>query len=211
MMKKLKQQYKKYPVTMLLITICIFVYCISFICFGEEMTVSEGIQFGGYNPVIVSVFGQYYRIITSNFIHFGLMHLVVNCYSLYGIGVFIESFLNSKKYLFVCCVSLLTTSGIPYILYLLNGFGSDTLSGGISGMIFGLVGCLAALACGYGSIFKQVFKQLALNIMIILFVSLIIPSISLSGHVCGMIGGFISMYLLIIIQNNKQNKSNLVN
>lgn len=211
MYNQLLRKYKKAPITMGLISICIVVYVISFLLFGEEMNVLEGIMFGGYNPVLVSVNHDYYRLITANFIHFGIIHIAVNCYSLYGLGTFIESSLKIKKYVFVIIVSALSTNLIPYVLYLVMGFGADSLSGGISGVIFGLIGSLGALALKYRNIFMDVFRQLAPNVLLMLLISFVVPSISLPGHVSGMIGGFIATYIILHIKPKNKTYSDLLN
>lgn len=211
-MKKYINLYKKYPVTYSLILICMIVYILSVFLFGFDMDAKQGLLFGGYNPLFVYYYHQYYRLITANFIHFGLLHIVVNCYSLYGIGMFIESVLKTKKYLIVIFVSLIATSGLPYILFLINGFESQTVSGGISGVIFGLIGALAALALKYKDIYMSIFKQLASNLLLMLVISFIVPSISLSGHVSGLLGGFVSTYILITFHKKKKNQySDLLN
>lgn len=211
MYNQLLRKYKTAPITMGLISICVIVYIISFLLFGEEMNVLEGIAFGGYNPVLVSMNHDYYRLITANFIHFGIIHIAVNCYSLYGLGMFIEASLKMKKYIIVILVSALSTQLIPYILYLVMGFGADSLSGGISGVIFGLIGSLGALALKYRNIFMDVFRQLAPNVLLMLLISFVIPSISLSGHVSGMIGGFIATYILLHIKPKNKTYSDLLN
>lgn len=211
MYNQLVQKYKRSPITMILITLCIIIYIISFLLYGEEMNVFEGIQFGGYNPILVSELSEYYRLMTANFIHFGLLHVAVNCYSLYGLGMFIESSLKMKKYLMVIFMSALATTGIPYVLYLIIGVGAESLSGGISGVIFGLIGALGALALKYKNIFMDVFRQLAPNVLLMLLISFMIPSISLSGHVSGMIGGFITTYIILTKKPKKKTYSDLVN
>lgn len=213
MLNELKKKYKKAPVTMGLITLCIVVYIISFFLFGEEMKVYEGILFGGYNPVYVYLKHEYYRLITANFIHFGLLHLAVNCYSLYGIGMFIEASLKPKKYAIVLFVSALTTTGLPYLLFLFNGFEANTVSGGISGVIFGLIGALGALALKYRNIFMDIFKQLAPNVILMLVISFVVPTISMSGHVSGLIGGFVATYVILHMRPKykKNHYSDLVN
>ena len=100
MLNRLIWQFKKAPITVSLIGICIIVYILSFFLFGEEMTAYEGLFFGGYNPVYVMVTHEYYRLFTANFIHFGFLHLAVNCYSLYGLGCLLKNHWILKNILF---------------------------------------------------------------------------------------------------------------
>ena len=203
MLNRFLWKYKSFPITISLICLCILVYAMSFVWFGEEMNALEGLYFGGFNPVYIQLSHEYYRLLSANFIHFGILHLAVNCYSLYGLGLFIEKSLGLKKYLILILVSALTTTGLPYLFYLITGYGANVVSGGISGVIFGLIGALGALALRYKYIYMDIFKQLAANIILMLIISFIIPSISLSGHLAGLIGGFVCTYILLMIKHQK--------
>lgn len=203
-MKKLLKSITDYPITSSLIIISIAVYIISFILFGFEMNVEEAIHFGAYNGMLVYYYNEYYRIITANFIHFGILHLLMNSYSLNGIGKFIESVFNRIEYIIIVLASAISTTGLSYILYLLFEFEAGTLSGGISGVVFGMVGSLLALAIVYKNIFSDIFKSLIPNLAIIFLISLVVPNISMSGHIFGMIGGFISSFIILLIKKKKQ-------
>lgn len=204
-MNELLYKYKKSPITYSVIGICIVVYVVSVLVYGIEMSAYEGLTFGGYNPLLVAFGGEYYRLITANFIHFGLLHIVVNCYSMKGLGVFIENTLSRVEYIIILGVSALFTTLLPFVLFLINGFEANVVSGGISGVIFGLIGSLGALALCYKDIFMTVFKQLAPNVTMMLVISFIVPSISLSGHVSGMIGGFMATYIILKLKRKQKN------
>ncbi|MDE6954126.1 MAG: rhomboid family intramembrane serine protease [Erysipelotrichales bacterium] len=204
-MNELLYKYKKSPITYSVIGICIVVYVVSVLVYGIEMSAYEGLTFGGYNPLLVAFGGDYYRLITANFIHFGLLHIVVNCYSMLGLGVFIENTLSRVEYIIILGVSALFTTLLPFVLFLINGFEANVVSGGISGVIFGLIGSLGALALCYKDVFMTVFKQLAPNVTMMLVISFIVPSISLSGHVSGMIGGFVATYIILKLKRKQKN------
>ncbi len=204
-MNELLYKYKKSPITYSVIGICIVVYVVSVLMYGIEMSAYEGLTFGGYNPLLVAFGGDYYRLITANFIHFGLLHIVVNCYSMLGLGVFIENTLSRVEYIIILGVSALFTTLLPFVLFLINGFEANVVSGGISGVIFGLIGSLGALALCYKDVFMTVFKQLAPNVTMMLVISFIVPSISLSGHVSGMIGGFVATYIILKLKRKQKN------
>ena len=203
MLNRFLWKYKSFPITISLICLCILVYAMSFVWFGEEMNALEGLYFGGFNPVYIQLSHEYYRLLSANFIHFGILHLAVNCYSLYGLGLFIEKSLGLKKYLILILVSALTTTGLPYLFYLITGYGANVVSGGISGVIFGLIGALGALALHYHYIYMDIFKQLAPNVILMLVISFVIPSISLSGHLAGLVSGFICTYILLMFKHQK--------
>ena len=76
------KDYKNFPVTTGLILISVIVYLISFVLYGPTMNAYQALHLGAYNGFYVQHTHEYYRFITSNFIHFGILHIVVNCYSL---------------------------------------------------------------------------------------------------------------------------------
>ena len=161
------------------------------------MNVFQGIESGGFNPILVMGLKDYYRLITANFIHFGLMHIFCNCYSLLNFGAVMEYLLGQKRYAIVLIASMFATTMFPCALYLINGSGANSIMGGISGAIFGLMGALLALAMKFKSVYAYVFKQIASSVILMLLISFLVPSISLVGHVSGMIGGFIAMLVVI--------------
>lgn len=193
----MKFDYKKYPVTCLTVVVCILVYFYTSLKYGLEMNAYQGIESGGFNPAIVIGLKEYYRLITANFIHFGLMHVFVNCYSLINLGNVMEYLLGQKRYAIILAVSALSTTLLPCIYFLITGSGADSVMGGISGVIFGLMGALLALAVKFKNVYAYLFKQISSSVLLMLVISFLVPSISLSGHVSGMIGGFVSMLMII--------------
>lgn len=198
------EKYKNYKITYTLIILCIIVYLITILLYGLEMNSYDALEFLGYNPLIVYLEKSYYRLLTANFIHFGIFHLVVNCYSLFNIGPFMERILGFKDCLIVIISSMISTTLIPYLLFFINGFGANSVSGGISGVICGLLGSLAALAFVLKGQFQDVFRSVLPSIILMIFMSIGFKEISLSGHLCGMIGGFISTYILLKMKNRNK-------
>ena len=81
--------------------------------------------------------GQYYRLLTSMFLHGGLLHIVFNAYALYALGPETERIYGTPRFL-----------ALYFIAGLAGGVASYALSPdpavGASGAIFGLIGGLAA-------------------------------------------------------------------
>lgn len=214
----MKFDYKKYPITAGVIGMCILVYVYTTIKYGLDMNANEGLRTGGFNTILVVHFNEYYRLITANFIHFGLMHIFCNCYSLVNLGSVMERLLGQKRYAIVLGVSMIATTLLPCLLYLINDSGAYSVMGGISGAIFGLMGALLALAIKFKNIYAYLFKQISSSILLMLLISVLVPSISLVGHVAGMLGGFAAMLLVIRfmplniwINKKSSNYDNLVN
>lgn len=209
--------YKKYPVTAGLIGLCALIYCYTTMKYGFEMNAFEGIEAGGFNPLLVLVGKQYWRLISANFIHFGIMHIFCNCYSLVNLGTVMEYLLGMKRYVIILITSALATTILPTIYFILTQSGANSIMGGISGVIFGLMGALLALAWKFKDIYAYLFKQISSSILLMLVISFLVPSISLAGHVSGMIGGFIAALMIIklmplpIWRQRTENYHNLVN
>ena len=199
----MKIEYKKSPVTFGVIAICALMYLYTTYRFSGYMTAFEALQVGALHPLWVIEGNQYYRLLTANILHYGFMHMFLNCYSLYTIGTMmgLEQTLKTKRYLFVIVISMLFTTGVPCLLYRMFAIGGTSVMAGLSGVVFGLIGAMSALALYYKGQFLQVFKQIYQSVIAMLIISVIVPSISLVGHVAGMLGGFIAV--LIIIKWNK--------
>lgn len=187
------KRFQQSRVTAGLISICFMVYLYTTIRYGVSMSAVQGIQAGGFNPIYVVFYNQWYRLFTANFIHFGIFHLLANCYSLYAFGMFLEQVLRFKRFLLLTLFSLVFTTAIPLLIYFINGFGANTVLGGISGVVFSYLGAFTYISLKYNDIFKRIFNQLLPILFLNLFLSISIPSISLVGHLGGYIGGVIIM------------------
>ena len=129
--------------------------------------------------------GQYYRLLTSAFIHGGILHLVVNMYSLYIVGSQVESYMGKFKY---CIIYLFSA----FIGNLLSITVSSYASVGASGAIFGLLGSLLYFGYHYRVFLGNVLKsQIIPLILLNLFLGFMIPGIDNFAHIGGLIGGFL--------------------
>jgi membrane associated rhomboid family serine protease len=123
--------------------------------------------------------GEYYRLFTAMFMHFGILHLLLNMWALWIIGRSMEGLLGPARFV---------------ALYLVAGLGGDVaaylfqpgdLSAGASTAIFGL----------FAALFLAL-RKLKLNatailpvILINLVFTLTVPGISIAGHLGGLVVG----------------------
>ncbi len=171
---------KKNIITISLIAINVIIYLIMSLFGQYEYFINT---FATYGPYIVR-FHEYYRLFTGAFLHANILHLLLNCYSLYIIGSQIENFMGKFKFIFIYFASILTASLLSIIL---NG---NVASVGASGAIFGLLGSLLYFGYHYrvylGSVLKsQIIPLIILN-LIIGFTS---SGIDNFAHIGGLIGG----------------------
>ena len=112
--------------------------------------------FGAKQNDLIAEHHQYWRVITSIFIHIGFIHPFLNNYALWIIGQEIEQIYGSARFV----VLYLATGVIGSIgSYLFN---PDATSAGASGAIFGLFGVMATFAFKYR---KEIPKTLSRDIM----------------------------------------------
>lgn len=134
--------------------------------------------------------GDWYRIITSGFTHFGVVHLAMNMVSLYFLGQFVEPALGRTKFVSLYLASLL--AGTAGALVLQPGFG---ITAGASGAIFGLLGAAAVglRHRGIGIMQTGIGTSIILNLVL----TFSINGISIGGHLGGLAGGAICGYVML--------------
>ena len=128
---------KKPYVTYAIIAVNIIVFILMYILGNGSTDNNTLINFGANNRFYVVTLKEYYRLITCAFLHIGLIHLVVNLYSLYVIGSSVESFFGKTKYLVIYFISILSSSLLSIVINKAN-----IITAGASGAIFGLLGAL---------------------------------------------------------------------
>lgn len=192
----MKNKMNKYPITMSLIIINILVYLYTTIKYGFEMNAFEGYLVGGYTPLALTYDHEYWRLITSNFIHFGFFHILCNMISLYNISPFVEIIFGKKRFIVLVIGCILATNGLPYLLTSQQISNRITISGGASGIVLGLLGAIFMMSRLYKGIFKRVFESILPSLVLIVIVSLSSAQISMAGHLGGFIGGMVTTYLI---------------
>jgi membrane associated rhomboid family serine protease len=153
--------------------------------FGTD-TLSSVLQRGALWPAAVLQGGQWWRIVTSAFLHAGLLHITLNMVSLWILGRFVEAIAGSIRMSLIYIVSMVA-SGLGVIYF----SAPDAPTLGASGAIFGLFGALFAIGFKLGKPGMQLVRS-NLGILILnLVMTFSIPDISKAAHVAGLIAGFL--------------------
>lgn len=173
---------KRPIITYTLIIINVLVFIAMYIFGNGSEDALTLLKFGASYPELIKV-GQYYRLITSAFLHIGFLHLICNNYALYVIGSQLESFLGKTKFLIVYVVSALC-GGLMSMIF------ADGISAGASGAIFGLLGSLLYFGYNYRVYLGGVIKSQIIPLIILNFViGFITPGIDNAAHIGGLLGG----------------------
>jgi len=126
--------------------------------------------------------GDWWRLITSAFLHAGLLHIGFNMLALWWFGAPVEEYLGRARYLLLYIVSGLAGAAGALIQ------SPTTPVVGASGAIFGILGAMLVIEYqATGRLGGNAMTLIVLNLGIGLFIS----NISLGGHIGGLIGGIL--------------------
>ena len=133
--------------------------------------------------------GQWWRLFTAMFIHFGIVHLAMNLWALRDVGRLVERLYGPWRF-----AVLYVGSGILGNLLSLVVQGNQAVSGGASGAIFGLYGALLVFLWRerrqvMPSEFRWLFGAASVFTVLMLFMGWVIPGIDNAAHGGGLLGG----------------------
>ncbi|GGM31553.1 rhomboid protease GluP [Paraliobacillus quinghaiensis] len=154
------------------------------------------LQFGAkYNPAIID--GEWWRIISSMFLHIGLLHLVMNMLALHIVGSIVEQIYGSKRFLIIYFFAGIMGGLTSFAL-------NPQLAAGASGAIFGLFGALLFFGFHHQRIF---FQTMGWNVIVIIAFNIVfgfvVQQIDNGAHIGGLIGGLIASSI-VFFPNKKQ-------
>jgi membrane associated rhomboid family serine protease len=138
--------------------------------------------------------GDWYRLLSSAFLHLGLLHLALNMYALYLFGPLVEQLYGHVEYLVIYLLCAIGGSVLTILI------APDQAAVGASGAIFGLLGLAfavsrrrhLALPRQTRAMLGQVGSLLVINLAFTFFV----PGISITGHLGGLAVGLVLGWLL---------------
>lgn len=143
--------------------------------------------FGPFGPQDGIAAGDYYRLLTAMFLHYGIVHLALNMWALWMLGRTLEATLGPLRFL---------------ALYLIAGFGGNVAAylftnpmretAGASTAIFGLFAALFVIMRRLGRDTSSVIPVLVVNLVI----TFAVPGISIAGHLGGLVTG-VAMALVL--------------
>ncbi len=179
-----------------LIVVNVIAFVVTMVQGGGESTLGSSQLFreGALSPMTVAA-GDWWQLITSGFLHGGLVHIAMNMLSLYLIGVGLERVLGAARFATVYGLSLLGGSVAVYLLT-----EPDTLTVGASGAIFGLLGALLVIYKRLRLDLRQLGVILALNA----FITFTVSNISWQAHIGGfVVGAIVGAAMVYAPQKNR--------
>ena len=131
--------------------------------------------------------GEWWRLITAMFLHYGLLHILTNMWALWQLGRYLESALGPVRF---TALYLIAGFGGNVVTYLFSAQNQE--SAGASTAIFGLFLAAVVINRRLGLQIAQLIPILVVNLII----TFTIPGISKTGHVGGLlVGGLVAVVL----------------
>jgi rhomboid protease GluP len=178
-----KHMLKFAPITYALIIINVIIW-LSMILFFNHFTQLSLLDAGGLVHFNV-IHGEWYRLVTSIFLHYNFEHILMNMLSLFIFGKIVESIVGHWRMLVIYLFA-----GI-FANFASLSFNITTVSAGASGAIFGLIGALFAFMFISKNFNKKLIGQLLIVLVILIVISLFMTNINVYAHIGGLIGGFL--------------------
>lgn len=204
--KQARIQKKNLKVKMPLVTgisivICVVMYLIEILMMQKYGTIDPLVVLGAnYKTFTVGLY-EFYRLLTSAFLHGNIFHLFMNMYALYNMGRFMEVEMGSLKFAIILYSSVIVGSLTSLL------FGSNSISIGMSGGLYGLMGVFLVIA--YKN--KRLKEPSTMQVIMLNILINFMGGVDVFAHLGGLISGvilyfaifekkpFIIMYLALVL------------
>jgi membrane associated rhomboid family serine protease len=174
-------------VTIALIAINVGVYLLQ-LAAGASVNANSGwiYEHGAlFGPLVAQ--GDWYRLLTAAFLHYGPLHLGLNMLTLWWIGRPLEDWLGPLRYLMLYHVAGLAGSAGALIA------NPTAITVGASGAVFGIIGAAVVLERQQ----TYVLGGSAITLLVVnLAFTFAVPGISIGGHLGGLAGGALAILAL---------------
>ena len=191
--------------TILAVNIAVFLYAEAS---GGSTDLQNMLRLGAaYTPLIRK--GQYYRLFTSMFLHFGPGHLFSNMLALFFLGDFMERYLGKTGFLIVYLGGGLCGNLFSMAMELRSG--DYSVSAGASGAVFALMGgMLVALLMHHGKLEDLTLRRLIIYIALSLWAGFQTAGIDVNAHLGGLTGGALLSVIPLLVRNSAHLRRNTV-
>ncbi|TDC38754.1 rhomboid family intramembrane serine protease [Micromonospora sp. KC213] len=151
---------------------------------GSVIGYLPSVNFGPMHGVAA---GEWYRLVTAMFLHYGLVHLLLNMWALWVLGRDLEALLGPLRFLALYLIAGLGGNVAAYVFSAPN-----TASAGASTAIFGLFAAVFVLMRRLGRDTSAILPILVINLIF----TFTVPNISIPGHIGGLLTGAAMAWVL---------------
>jgi len=170
---------------LIIANVAAFVY--GYLVLGKNRWWLEWALIPGAGEATGGIGDEWYRWITSGFIHFSLWHIGMNMFVLWQFGTQLEPILGRVRFSLLYAASMIGGSAAVVLL------GQGGIHGGASGAIFGVIAAYAVV------LFKLRldYRSLVTTAGLWLVLGFVIPGISWQGHLGGAVAGAATMLAML--------------
>lgn len=191
-----EEKFKLPLITTVLVAVNVVVFLIVDLFFFERQ--EEISYYLALNPALVLKRGEYWRLFTSMFYHFGMDHLMCNMLMLYLVGMMLEPFFGRFRFFLLYFVAglLADAASIIYNSLIVSENAWVVFGAGASGAVYGLLGAfVAAFLFRKDRIPAEIRRRFPIAIAFLLFGSIFDTGIGHAAH----FGGFLAGLLLGLV------------
>ena len=186
--------WREVPVTSAIVAANVLVAVAMAAVTGDTTDLGALVRFGA-NVKSATLAGEWWRLVSSSFLHVGLLHLAVNMYGLWVLGRLVEQFVGRSRMLVVYMAAAVSGSAASLL------FGGPATSAGASGAVFGLLGAAVAELVVHRKVYPRRWSGSLIGILVFLGVAqvaigLMYPMIDQAAHLGGLAAGAASGALL---------------
>lgn len=161
-------------VTLTMIGLCVGIFLLEYVAPGLRNELIFTVSLSAVEP---------WRMLTTAFLHAGIIHLAFNMVALWFTGPFLEQALGRARFLALYLVSALGGSAAVAVLTAVEDFNRGAV--GASGAVFGLFGAVAVVMARLRLRNTQILGVIGINLVI----GFVIPGISWQAHIGGLLTG----------------------
>ena len=185
---------RKYLATASLIIINIIVFLVVDFTGGSENTAHMVRCGAAYTPLILED-GEWYRLVTAVFLHFGINHLLNNMVVLGVLGERMEILMNRFSFLLLYFAAGIGGNLLSMALEMRSG--EYAVSAGASGAVFGMMGAiLYILVRNRGAVLDLSMKRMLIMVGLSVYLGFADAGVDNAAHIGGLICGFVAAVIL---------------
>ena len=193
-MENTLEEFRKEPVTFLLILINVLVFLVSDLT-GYSQDVMHMLDLGAAYTPLITEGGEVYRLFTSMFLHFGIAHLLNNMLVLFVLGSRLERAAGKIRFLVIYLLGGVAGNVISLLLELNRC--DYSVSAGASGAVFAVMGAMIYIVVrNRGWLEDLSWRQIVVMALFSLYFGFASSGVDNAAHVGGLISGGILAVIL---------------
>ncbi len=183
------EELKKEPLTAVMVSVNILIFFIVDFTGGSENTAHMLECGAAYTPLILEE-GEWYRLFTAMFLHFGMAHLANNMLVLFVLGGRLERTVGRIRFLLIYLLGGFAGNVLSLILDI--GRYESAVSAGASGAVFAVTGALVYVVLLHrGRVEDLSVRQILIMAVLSLYMGFTGTGVDNAAHVGGLLGGFL--------------------